>query len=158
MGKSRETHETTSATSSKVLDRLPYYRKQDVEVSIPIYKAEYAFPLIILKRLPQAKNTPPSQQRLLILDSDGDLAVTALPLEQINKAKRKLDNLQGKGKEGCLICLRKPEGASVDAMEISELQRRALETVTQYFEETGKGKQPLSATVKKVLNKAKETV
>ncbi|MEE9399450.1 MAG: hypothetical protein V3V23_04200, partial [Dehalococcoidales bacterium] len=50
--KTRETHKTTSSTSSRVLNRLPYYRKDDVEVSIPIYKVEYAFPLIVLKRLP----------------------------------------------------------------------------------------------------------
>ncbi|MFC1986228.1 hypothetical protein ACFLWC_04470 [Chloroflexota bacterium] len=157
-GKARETRKTTPVTSSKVLDRLPYYRKQDFEVSIPIYKAEHAFPLIILKQLPQAKNTSSSQQRLLVLDSDGDLAVTTLPLERLKKAKRKLDNLQRKGKEGYLICLRKPEGTSVDIMEISELQRQALETTTQYFGETGKGKRPLSNAVKEVLYKAKETV
>ena len=156
--KSREARRTTSAISSKVLDRLSYYRKQDVEVSIPIYKAEYAFPLIILKLLLQAENTPAGKQSLLVLDSDGDLAVTTLPLERIKKAKRKLNNLRRKGKEGYLICLRKTEGDSVDVMEISELQRQALETVTQYFEETGKVKQPLSDAVKKVLNKARETV
>ncbi|MFC2051938.1 hypothetical protein ACFLT4_04340 [Chloroflexota bacterium] len=156
--KTGETHKTTAATSSKVLGRLPYYRKQDVEVSIPIYKAEYAFPLIILKRLSQAKNTPPGQQRLLVLDSDGDLAVTTLHLEQINKAKRRLDNLHRKGKAGYLICLRNADGVSVDVIEISGLQRQALETVTRYFEETGKGKQPISDAVKKVLNKARDTV
>ncbi|MFC1950292.1 hypothetical protein ACFLWD_01350 [Chloroflexota bacterium] len=157
-GKSRETHKTTSSTSSKVLSRLPYYRKEDVEVSIPIYKAELAFPLIILKRLPQTKNTGPNQQRLLVLDSDGDLVVTTLPLEQISKAERKLNNLQRNGKEGYLIYSRKPKGTSVEVIEISELQRQALETITQYFNETGKGKWPLSDAVNEVLYKAKEVV
>ena len=156
--KTRATHKTTSAISSKVLNRLPYYRKQDIEVSIPIYKVEYAFPLIILKRLPPAKDTPPSQQRLLVLDSDGDLAVTTLPSELIDKAERKRISLQRRGKESYLICLRKPKGTSVDIMEISELQRLALEAVTQYFEETGGGKQPLSGAIKTVLNKARKTV
>ncbi|MFC2066335.1 hypothetical protein ACFLUO_04640 [Chloroflexota bacterium] len=156
--KRRETLKTTSSTSPRVLDRLPYYRKKDIEVSIPIYKAEYAFPLIILKQLLQAKNTPPDQKRLLILDSDGDLAVTALPSEQINKAKRKLNSLQKKGKAGHLICLRKPGGTAIDIIEISELQKQALENVAQSFEETGKERQPLSGTIKKVLNKARETV
>jgi len=156
--KTRENYKTTSSTSSKVLNRLPYYRKQDVEVSIPIYKVEYAFPLIILKQLPPAKNTPPSQQRLLVLDSDGDLTVTTLPSELINKAERKRISLQRRGKESYLICLRKPKGTSVDIMEISELQRLALETVTQYFEKTGGGKQPLSGAIRTVLNKARKTV
>jgi hypothetical protein len=154
----RETRKTTSVTSSKVLDRLPYYRKRDVEVSVPIYKAQYAFPLIILKRLPQAKDTPPTQQRLLFIDNDGDLGMTTLPSEQINMAERKHSSLQRKGKECYLICLLKPEGTAFDVMEISELQRQALEAVTQYFEKTGKEKQPLSNAVKKVLNKARETV
>ena len=156
--KTRETRKAISATSPKVLDRLPYYRKQDIEVSIPIYKEEYAFPLIILKRLPQARNTPVNQQRSLVLDSDGDIAVATLPSEQINKAKRKLNNLHRKGKEGYLICLRKPEGVSIDVMEISELQRQALENLTQYFEEIGPGKKPLPGAVKQVLTKARETV
>jgi hypothetical protein len=156
--KTRETHKTTSSTSSKVLNRLPYYRKDDVEVSIPIYKVKYAFPLIVLKRLPPAKNAPSSQQRLLVLDSDGDLTVTTLPLELIDKAERKRIRLQRRGKEGYLICLQKPKGISVDIMEISELQSLALENVTQYFEETNGGKQPLSGAIRAVLNKARKTV
>ena len=156
--KARKTREATSAASSKVLDRLPYYRKQDTEVSIPIYKEEYTFPLIILKLLPKAKNTSVNQQRLLFLDSDGDLAVTTLPLEQINKAERKLNNLHSRGKEGYLICLRKPDGVSIDIMEINELQRQALENLTQYFEKTSPGKEPLSDAIKQVLTKARETV
>ena len=156
--KTRDTHKTTSSTSSKVLNRLPYYRKDDVEVSIPIYKVEYAFPLIVLKQLPPAKNTLSSQQRLLVLDSDGDLTVTTLPFELIDKAERKRIRLQRRGKEGYLICLQKPKGISVDIMEMSELQRLALENVTQYFEETSGGKQPLSGAVRTVLNKARKTI
>ena len=156
--KTRDTDKTTSSTSSKVLNRLPYYRKDDVEVSIPIYKVEYAFPLIVLKRLPPAKNTLSSQQRLLVLDSDGDLTVTTLSLELIDKAERKRIGLQRRGKEGYLICLQKPKGISIDIMEMSELQRLALENVTQYFEETSGGKQPLSGAVRTILNKARKTV
>lgn len=156
--KTRETHKTISARSSKVLNRLPYYRKNDIEVSFPIYKVEYAFPLIVLKRLSPAKNTPPSQQRLLFLDSDGDLTVTTLPSELINKAERKRIRLQRRGKEAYLICLQKPKGISVEIMEISELQRLALENITKYFEETSGGKQPLSGAIRTVLSKARKTV
>jgi len=104
------------------------------------------------------KNTPPSQQRLLVLDSDGDLIVTTLSSELIDKAERKRIGLQRRGKEGYLICLQKPKGISVDIMEISELQRLALENVTQYFEETSGGKQPISGAVRTILNKARKTV
>ncbi|MFC1907911.1 hypothetical protein ACFLWT_00685 [Chloroflexota bacterium] len=73
-------------------------------------------------------------------------------------SERKLNNLQRNGKEGYLIYSRKPKGTSVEVIEISELQRQALETITQYFNETGKGKWPLSDAVNEVLYKAKEVV
>ncbi|MFC1911770.1 hypothetical protein ACFLXG_01240 [Chloroflexota bacterium] len=156
--KTREALKAWPTTSSKVLDRLPYYREKDIEASVPIYKAENTFPLIILKRLPQTKDMPPSQKQLLILDSDGDLAVIVLSSEQINRAERKRRCLQKKGKEAYLICLRKPNGIFVDGMEVSELQKHALEIVAQRFEETTEEKQPLSGAVKQVLNKARETI
>jgi len=156
--KTRETPKATSAPSSKVLNRLPYYRKNDTEVSFPIYKVEYAFPLIILKGLPPVKNTPPSQHRLLVLDSDGDLIVTTLSSELIDKAEKKRIRLQRRGKESYLICLQKPKGISVDIMEISGLQKLALENITQYFEETNGGKQPLSGAIRTILNKVRKTV
>jgi hypothetical protein len=61
----------------KVLNRLPYYPERDIEVSMPIYKASYAYPLLLLKRLEPDEQTPAGMQRLLILDSDGDMATTA---------------------------------------------------------------------------------
>jgi len=155
--KAKEIYKNTPATLSKVLNRLPYYRKHELEVSFPIYKVEYAFPLIILKRLPPVEDTPPGQQRSLVLDSDGDLIITTIPSELVDKAERKRISLHRKGKEGYLICLKKPNGVSVDIMEISELQKLALENVTQYFEETG-GKQPLSGAIRTILNKVRNTV
>ncbi|MFC1967722.1 hypothetical protein ACFLV2_03715, partial [Chloroflexota bacterium] len=154
----REKPDIPETASSKVLNRLPYYRPQDIEVSIPIYKANYTFPLIVLKRLPPEENTLPSQQRLLILDSDGDMTVTVLPLGQIKKADIKLNELQAEGKAGCLVGLKGREGVIIDVIPLSEAQRRALDTLTQYFQGKGKGKQHLSAAVKKVLSKARETV
>jgi len=151
-------HKSTAPTSSRVLERLPYYRKQDIEVSVPIYKAEYAFPLIILKLLTRVETTPPGQKPALVLDSDGDIVATNFSSEQISKAKRKLNSLEKKGVKGYIICLQRPEGVSIDILETTGLQRQALETVTRYFEEKGRGKQPLSAAVKTVMNKARERV
>ncbi len=156
--KTKGAHRATSPAPSKVLDILPYSSRNDVEVSIPLYKAEYAFPLIILKKLVQENNIGSSEQPLLILDSDGDVAAITLPEEQIDKAERKLEALRKKGKEGSLICLEKSEGISIGVMEISDVQRQALEIVAQYFEETGTARQPLSDAVSNVLNKVKEIV
>jgi hypothetical protein len=156
--KAKDAQKTTFPTSSKMLDILPYDGGSDVELSIPLYKAEYAFPLIILKRLTQGQHRTPGRQPLLILDSDGDIAAISLPAEQVNKAEIKLDALRRTGKEGSLICLEKPDGISIDIMEISDVQKQALEIVPQHCEEGGTARQPLSDAVNNVLNKVKEIV
>ena len=156
MGETKRTINEPSGSSSRVLNRLPYYEKQDIEVSIPIYKADYSYPLIVLKRLPKGKNTAPGRQNTLILDSAGDIGIIDLPLEQFNKAERRLKNLNRKGKDGCLICLRKTGAISIDILEISEPQRQAIGTLTQLFEETRQGQQPLSGAIRNILFKAKE--
>ncbi|MDD5703735.1 MAG: hypothetical protein PHU23_17000, partial [Dehalococcoidales bacterium] len=55
-GRTTEKHKTATDLPSRALCRLPYYRKQDMELSVPIYKAAYAFPLIVLKSLPQGED------------------------------------------------------------------------------------------------------
>ena len=150
-------HSDSYITPSKPLQRLPYYREEDMEVSVPIYKAEYAFPLIILKLLPGIESTPPGQRPALVLDNDGDIVLTNLFLEPITRARRKLAAMEKKGATGYLICLQSPEGISIEVIETTGAQNRALDTVTRYFEENGKGK-PLSATVRKVMHKARERV
>ncbi|MFC1914293.1 hypothetical protein ACFLXF_03370 [Chloroflexota bacterium] len=155
-GKTGVTGKTTSESSSRVLNRLSYYEKQDIEVSVPIYKADYSYPLIVLKQLPKSKNTMSDRQNTLILDSAGDIGIVDLPLGQFKKAERRLKNLNRKGKDSCLICLRKTGAISIDVLEISESQRQALDTLTQLFEETRQGQRPLSTAVRNVIYQAKE--
>jgi hypothetical protein len=145
-------------TTSKVLQRLPYYRKEDIEVSVPIYKSEYAFPLIILKVLTRKGSTPPDQRPALVLDNDGDIVATNFFSRQITAAKRKLTALEKKGAAGYLVCVQKSDGVSIEVMETTELQKEALENVTRRFEEKGDKKQPVSAPVRKVMDKARERV
>lgn len=154
--RTKSAKKTMPPTSLKVLNRLPYYSKNTVEVSIPIYKAKYNYPLIILKRLNEEKNLTSRQQLVLILDSDGDLATVTLTTDQINRAERKLSVLHERGKEGSLVCLWQPDGVSVDAMEINQVQRLALNAVIQYFNETGMVIRPHSDAVNKVLNQVGE--
>ncbi len=150
--------ENSSVIPSKVLQRLPYYREQDIEVSVPIYKAKHAFPLIILKLLPKMKTTPPGQRPALVLDNDGDILTVNFSSAAIVKAKRKLTALEKKDAKGYLICLQSPEGISIEVMETTKLQEQALENVIRRFEEKNSKKQPVSATVKKVLNKVRDRV
>ena len=153
--KSDKKRKSVTSSSSRVLERLPYYREEDIEVSIPLYKAENSFPLIVLKLLPETENAPSGQRPVLILDSDGDIIITDLPSGLIGKAQKKLDSLNKIGGNGYLVCTEKAGGIVVDVMEITTMQSKALETIVRYFEEYGKGK-PLSVAARKVLNKARE--
>lgn len=144
-----------SGATPRVLNRLPYYPEHDIEFSMPIYKAKHSYPLVVLKRLPSEELTPHNVQRLLILDSDGDLAI----IKVLNKL---IDNME-KGlvaQEGnvCAIISQHPKGMAINYIPISQAQRKALYTITRYFEEIGYGKEPASAAVKAVLNKAKNSV
>lgn len=148
-----------SEATPRVLNRLPYYSEHDIEISMPIYKAEYSYPLIVLKRLLPDEHTPHNIQRLLILDSDGDLAAVKVPSQLMDKVEKGLQEHKKKNnKNVCAIISQYPEGFAVNYMVISQLQRKALDTIMGYFEGAGYGKQPISAAARTVLTKAKDRV
>jgi len=143
----------------RVLDRLPYYSEHDIEFSMPIYKAEYSYPLVVLKGLNSNKSTLKSPQGLLILDSDGDLAIIKVPYKFIENMEKGLTAQERRNKRNvCAIISQQPKGMAIDYLPISQSQKKALDTITRYFEETGNGKQPISATAKTVLIRAKGKV
>ena len=148
-----------SEAAPRVLNRLPYYSERDIEFSLPIYKADYSYPLVILKRAPSNKNTLKSPQRLLILDNDGDLAIIKVPYKLVDNMEKGLTGQERKTKRSvCAIIAQHPKGMTFDYMPISQPQRKALDTITRCFEETGKGKQPISTAAKTVLSRAKGKV
>lgn len=148
-----------SGKTPEVLQRLAYYSEDAIEAAVPIYKAQYRYPLIVLKRLPPNEKTSPEMQRLLTLDSDGDLAITRLPLEAIDEAERNLEEWKGINKaEGCIICSRHQDSFIISNLEISELQAKALDLIAQHFEETGYGQQPIPTDAQAVLARAKEYI
>ncbi|MFC1902153.1 hypothetical protein ACFLX3_04425 [Chloroflexota bacterium] len=148
----------TSAATPRVLDRLPYYPERDIEFSVPIYKAEYSYPLIVLKQLPSDKNTP-RQAQLLILDSAGDMASTRVPPKLLDKLEKGLTGHRRKSdKNACALILKRSDRLDIDYMVISQAQRKALDTLTKYFEATGSGRQPVSAAARTVLAKARDRV
>ena len=141
----------------RVLERLPYYQEQDMEVSMPIYKAEYSYPLIVLKRLPPDVRTPRYTQRLLILDSDGDMAVIKAPTRLARETDIELTDYSGKKRgNNCMLISQQPDGLTVNYMPISRQQKKALDTLTRYYEETGSSKQPVSIAVKSIITRAKD--
>jgi len=143
----------------RVLERLPYYQEHDMEISMPIYKAEYSYPLIVLKRLPPDEQVPRDTQRLLILDSDGDMAVIKVPTKLVRKMEIELTEHSGKKRGNtCVLISQYPEGYILSYMSISRQQKKALDTLTRYFEETGSSKQPVSIAVRTVITRAKDRV
>jgi hypothetical protein len=136
--------------------RLPYYPEEDIEISMPIYKAERRYPLVVLKRVSSNEHTPTHMQRLLILDSDGDLAVIRVPLETFHRAEKDLEKWKKKsGKDACIIYSQHDGGFYIGRKTISKLQRRALDVITKYFEDTGYSQQPVPTDVSTVLSKAR---
>jgi len=148
---------TSSKDTPSVLYRLPYYQEDEIEVAIPIFKAEHSYPLIILKRLPPNEPADKDTQRTLVLDSDGDLAIIRIPLELLNKAERDFI-AQGMVNQvnGCLIYTRHEDSYIMGFITISEAQKKALEAIVRKFERTGRGGQPVSKNAQAVLAKARD--
>ena len=141
----------------RVLNRLPYYSEDDIEFSVPIYKAAYSYPLIVLKRLSSAEPALHNSQRLLILDSDGDLAAVTVPYQLMDTAEKEIkEHNKKKTMNQCMIISKHQESLAMDYMAISQAQRRALDTITRYFEEDRYGKQPISAAARAVLARARD--
>lgn len=151
--------QTPAEPTPKVLERLPYYQEQDMEVSMPIYKAEYAYPLIVLKLLPTDEHTPRSNRRLLILDSEGDMAIIKVPTGLVRKMELELTERSGKKRDNTSALIsQNPDGYTLGYMPVGRQQRKSLDTLTRYFEETGSSKQHVSLVVKTVLIRAKDRV
>ena len=148
--------DSPSGTTPEILQRLVYGVEDTIEVSVPIYKARYQYPLVVLKRLVPDKQTEPEMQRILILDGDGDLAIIRVPLETIDEAERDFEEWKIKSKsEGCIIYSRHPGGLVMSYLETSWFQRKALDLIVQRFEETGRGERPISKDAQEVLIRAR---
>jgi hypothetical protein len=153
----RSLRRANTEPTPQVLNRLPYYSPDDIEFSVPIYKASYSYPLVVLKQLPSDEPALPNSQRLLILDSDGDLAVVTVPYQLMDTAGKEIkEPNKKKVMNKCMIVSKHQEGLAMDYMAISQAQKRALDTITRYFEENRYGKQPISAPARTVLARAKD--
>ena len=142
-----------------ILDRLPYYLERDMEFSMPVYKAEHPYPLIILKSYSSGGNSSGNDQKLLVLDADGDLAIIKIPFKVLDKAEKRLRHWAEKhNRDACLIIYHEEKGYSIDFIVISPAQRKALDVMVQEYEETGKGREPLSVAAQRVVSRAQELV
>ncbi len=143
----------------RVLNRLPYYPENDIEISMPIYKVEYSYPMIVLKHLQSAKPVLRNISRLLILDSDGDLAILQAPAKLVYELDKGLkDNQLNNKRSVCALLSKDKDGLKASYMVISQLQRKALDTITRYFKEAGDDKKLIPAAAKAVLARAKDQI
>jgi len=155
--KRKDTLTVTPAVTPGVLTRLPYYSERNIEFSMPIYKASHSYPLVVLNRLPSNKQSPHDAQRLLIMDSDGDLAVIKVPLKLIVESEKRLEKWTAKtDMYACIILGRDEKGLDINYLMISQQQKKALDTMARHFEENGRGEQHVMAAAKKVLIQARD--
>ena len=151
--------QAVSRGTPEVLRRLADYPEDGIDVAIPIYKAEYHYPLVILKRLPPNEQTQPNERRLLILDNDGDLAIIRVPSEIIDEAEKHLEEWKRRNNsDGCILYSRHADSLIMSHMELNEFQRKALDIIARHFEETGHGERPISMDAQAVLAKAKAMI
>jgi hypothetical protein len=146
---------SSNYVTSRVLNRLPYYRERDMEFSMPMYKAENKYPLIILKFLPN-KNGGKSQRNLLILDSDGDLTVTKVPTGLVSGVEKELARKNGLNRYVYAVIYQKSKGRKIDYMMVNKAQQKALNTIVKYYEETGRGKRVAPAAIRAIINIAEK--
>lgn len=149
--------ENTSAGAPEVLNRLPYYLEGDIKFSMPVYKARHSFPLLVIKCLEPGGSSHAGEQRLLVLDNDGDLAVIKVPLKMVAQAEKRLEEwTEESGTQACIVIAMKANGFDTNFLTISQPQRNALDAIAQCFAETGKGQQPVPAAARRVLVRARD--
>ena len=150
-------NKTEKSAMPGILDRLPYYLERDMEFSMPVYKAEHRYPLILLKSYASRGSSSGNGQKLLVLDSDGDLAIIKIPFKVLDKAEQRLRYwAEHNDRDACLIIYHEEKGYTIDFIIISPAQRKALDVMVREYEETGAGGGSLSVAAQRVVSRAQE--
>lgn len=141
--------------SPQIPDIFPYYLEKDVEFAMPVYKPEHCFPLIVLHHVQSHKK----EQKYLVLDGDGDMAIMRVPFKLIEKGEKKLEEWSFfTGKSACLIVNLDHQGYSFSYEIITAAQKKALDTLIQKFCNADYEKNGIPTAVQKVLKIARDTV
>ena len=148
---------TGKLTIPGILDRLPYYLERDMEFSMPVYKAEHPYPLIILKSYSSGGHSSGNGHKLLVLDGDGDLAIIKIPFKLLDRAEKRIRCwAEDNNRDACLIMHNEEHQYFVDFLVISPAQRKALDIMVREYEKTGSGRKSLSVAAQRVISKAQE--
>jgi len=125
------------------------------DAPIPIYKAQLHFPAVVLKKIEATAQNENGLQRVLILDSDGDLVIGKVPIHLLESEERELDTIISKGDLfGCITYTREKDGYIFNHVILNRLQQNALETILQQYEKTGSGERPIPLYAREVLSRA----
>ncbi len=126
------------------------------DAPIPIYKAQHHFPAVILKKLERTERNENELQRVLILDSDGDLVISKVPIYLLESEERELDTIISKGDLfGCITYTREKDSYIFNHVILNRLQQNALETILKQYEKTGSGERPIPLYAREVLSRAR---
>ena len=130
--------------------------KNLADTPIPIYKAQHHLPAVILKKLEATEHNENELQRVLILDSDGDLAISKVPIHSLESEEKEFDTIRSKGNFfGCITYAREKERYIFNHVILNGLQQKSLETILQQYEKTGSGERPIPLYAQEVLSRAK---
>lgn len=139
----------------EALQKLTYFPGDYMQVVAPLYKAKYRYPLVVLKHLMPDTDTPKNVRRLLTIDGEGDLVIIGIQEEMIDKAEEILEEWKRvKDSDRCIIISKDQGGLGISYMEINELQRKALESVVQKFEEARYLQDSIASDVMTVISRA----
>jgi hypothetical protein len=142
-------------SSQNLLDNIKTSRgDMFVDKPIPTYKSHQRYPAIILKKMDPIDYSDKESQRVLILDSDGDLALSKVPAQPLWSEERKF-NLIGSDLYGCITYKQENDRFVFDHMILNRLQQKSLETILEQYEKTGRGERPIPLFAQEILCRAR---
>jgi hypothetical protein len=137
---------------------LAQHRGFTVHKLIQLQKNDITDPNIILGRLHPDELTLPGLQKLLVLDSEGDLACSWLKTDTIDGAEQNLKrSIRAKRKPGVLICSNVEQGLMMIPLSVTRSQEKRLQDIKIQWEKTGYPPAEISDDIQLLLRVAKLT-
>jgi hypothetical protein len=142
--------------TSRALEKLPGYPEHEIRISLPIYKAAYRYPLVVLTVLPADETTLPGTVRLLALDGELDLVVVRVPGKLSSGIGNKPDSADDSPREVAVLRPGERAGLDVNRLTVTRHQHQSLRTLVNFYAATGSSRQTVSRTAEAVIERARE--
>lgn len=121
-------------------------------------KADMVNPFIFLRRLPPNEQTRAGMQRTLVLDYEGHLCIVRIPMDVVNDAENEFEQWRNENNEfGVIVFWTHTDGATMSGghMQVRRSQKKALDAIEEYWEETESSPVEIPLDVQAMLVKAK---